>query len=345
MVAASGQWCIEATARDVAPEETGGQGTDEPASVGLRELQSRLDAFAASEEPAAHAAAPSPAPKAAPAHPPAAAPTHAPVPTAAHAPAHVHAPAGALQAVFFGSDPAARKCVRLLLREAGLFVREAPGLAQAFRAVQEKAPQVLILEASARDMVAAEMCKKLKAGPPPLSAVPVVLLADGFPGWRGQQDLLELSGAEAVLGRNPARGELLAALERVLGEEALPETPARRQARTLLAEADKLLSAGETDQAILRLEAAIEYDELQLAAYFKLSEAYEKHEMPHAVAASLEKAALLDPGNFEVFKRLSLTYDRLGWKHLAYEAFERSARLCPNPQVKEKILAKMAKLI
>ncbi len=327
---------VSETSRDVSPEEIGGQGTDESASVGLRELQSRLEAFAASEEPAeSPAPAAAPAPRAAPAHPAARAPAHAPA----------HAPAGAPQAVFYDSDPASRKCVRLLLREAGVAVREVPGLAQAFRLLQEKAPGVLILEAGARDMVAAEMCKRLKAGPPPLSAVPVLLLADGFPGWRGQQDLLELTGAEAVLGKSPTRGELLSALERVLGVEALPETPARRHARTLLAEADKSLSAGEIDQAVARLEAAVEYDESQLAAYLKLSEAYEKHEMPHAVAAALEKAALLDPGNFEIFKRLSMTYDKLGWKRLAYEAFERSARLCPNPQMKEKILAKMAKLI
>ncbi|MEW6775769.1 MAG: tetratricopeptide repeat protein [Bdellovibrionota bacterium] len=300
----------------------------------FQDLQDRLEAFAAGD-PKAAASAPAPPP---PSPPPASA-----VPAGGRA---VKA-AGLRQILLFDSNAKERRDVRLALRREGYDVREAHALAQVPQQIQQVIPDAMILEVEIEDMGAIELSKKLK-GSSRFGSVPIILATGYFRGWRSWEDLAELSNADAVLEKPLSIHELLLALEAVLGPRpgsSDADDAARAQARRLLAEGRALFDVGDYQLAVDCFEQAVEFDETLAEIYLSLATVYERLGKPYKAIAAYEKAAELEPGNFLIFKNLSLVYEKLGFRRKAYEIFERSARSCPNPQVKEKIIAYMAKLL
>lgn len=93
------------------------------------------------------------------------------------------------------------------------------------------------------------------------------------------------------------------------------------------------------DAALDYFHAAAEHDPRSSEPYQTLAIALENHARPFEAIGAYERAAELDPGNFLIFKKLSQLYEGAGLRRQASEALERAARTCPNPQVKERIIA------
>lgn len=249
------------------------------------------------------------------------------------------------QIVLYDRDPGVLREQRLALRRQGYDVRETDNSETVVALVAQADPSLFILEVSAADMAGLNVAKKLKASNR-FGKVPVLLTTDSFFGWRGRQDLRELSGADAVLEKPIAPYDLLSTVDGLVhAEGSAADQAAEAEAQRLLAEGQGHFELGEFDQAAACFEQAVEYDEFLAPAYHALASVYERQKNVYKAIEAFEKAAELEPNNFIVFKNLSLIYEKLGFKRKAYEAFERSARCCPNPKIKEKIIAHLAKLI
>lgn len=298
------------------------------------------------DQPAPSPPPPPPPRPAAPQQQPAAPKQEAAPPAPKASPGAVDLHVGELpQVILYDRDPGLLRAQRLALRREGYDVRDTHEVGEVFQLITKSQPSVIVLEVSYGDMAGVETAKKLKASNR-FGNVPIILTTESFSDWRGRQDLKGLSGADAVLQKPLSSYDLLTTVENLANAEgSAADQAAETEAQRLLAEGQGHFEVGEFEDAAKCFEQAVEYDEFLAPAYHALASAYERQKKIYKAIEAYEKAAELEPDNFIVFKNLSLIYEKLGFKRKCYEAFERSARCCPNPRVKEKIKAHLIKLM
>ncbi|MCB0221393.1 MAG: hypothetical protein KDH09_16975 [Chrysiogenetes bacterium] len=242
----------------------------------------------------------------------------------------------ARQILLFDTDAHSRLELRLALRGEGYEVRDVKAIARIPEKLKLMMPDLIVLEVGPSTMQAAHLVQKLKTSVQ-YSMVPVILLSEYFRDWRAREDLCDLTGAQAVLAKPVRPGEFIAVMRRVWGEEG--DEAARRKAQDMLAEGREHYERGEVEDALENFRAAAEHDPQSSEPHQTLAIALENSARPFEAIAAYERAARLDPGNFLIFKKLSQLYEGVGLRCHASEALERAARTCPNPQVKERIVA------
>ena len=240
------------------------------------------------------------------------------------------------QILLFDTDAHSRLELRLALRAEGYEVRDVKTIAKIPEALKAMMPDLIVLELGPSTMQAAHLVQKLKTSVQ-YSMVPVILLSDYFCDWRAREDLCDLTGAQAVLAKPVRTGEFIAVMRRIWGEEG--DEAARRKAQDMLAEGRERYERGEVEDALEHFRAAAEHDPRSSEPHQTLAIALENNARPFEAIAAYECAARLDPTNFLIFKKLSQLYEGVGLRCEAAEALERAARTCPNPQVKERIVA------
>ena len=242
----------------------------------------------------------------------------------------------AREILLFDSDAHSRLELRLALRGEGYEVRDAKSLGKIAEALKQSAPDLIALEVGPGTMQSAHLVQKLKTSVQ-FSMVPVILFSDYFRTWRDRADLCDLTGADAVLAKPFRPAEFIAVMRRVWGESA--DDAARRKAQDMLAEGRERYERGDVEAALDYFRAAAEHDPRSSEPHQTLAIALENHQRAYEAIAAYERAAVLDPENFLIFKKLSQLYEGAGLKRQASEALERAARTCPNPQVKQRIIA------
>ncbi len=274
-----------------------------------------------------------------------------PAETAKPAPAapRVAAGAGGKLVLIVDSDDDVRRMLRLELRRHGYRVSETGDGLQVVDLIKSQRPNLLIIDLSTQDVAGIEMCRKLKSSQA-FADVPIVLTSGQFSDWRSRDDLMELTKASAFLPKpldlHTARvtaGRLLEhGSKDVLSSS---EKEAQGIAQTLVKTALEVYEAGDYARAIPLLAEAADYNDSDGNIHYYLAEAYTAAGQKYKSLGAYEKAVDRMQDSFLVLKKLAVAYEKLGFKRKAYEAFERSARVCPNPQLKQKIVAYMNQML
>lgn len=247
------------------------------------------------------------------------------------------------------SDEDVRRQLRLVLRRHGCRVVETGDGLHVVDLIKSQRPQLLMIDLSTQDVAGIDMCRKLKSSQA-FSGVPIVLMSGQFSDWRSRDDLMELTSASAFVPKPLDLHQARITVQRLLetGSKdtvSQSETEAQHIASELVKSALQFYEAGDYAKAIPLFIEAADYHDSDGNTYYYLAEAYTAAGQKYKSLGAYEKAVDRMQDSFLVLKKLAVAYEKLGFKRKAYEAFERSARVCPNPQLKQKILAYMAKML
>jgi len=281
--------------------------------------------------------------------PPAPRPVPPPAPAAMPAAAPVASAIAGKLILIVDTDDDIRRVLRLELRRHGYKVVETGDGLQVVDLIKSHRPNLLMIDLSTQDVAGIEMCRKLKSSQS-FADVPIVLTSGQFNDWRSRDDLMELTKASAFLPKpldlHLARVTVGRLLEHGSKDVlSASEQEAKRVAESLVKTALELYETGDYARAIPLFVEAADYNDSDGNIYYYLAEAYTAAGQKYKSLGAYEKAVDRMQDSFLVLKKLAVAYEKLGFKRKAYEAFERSARVCPNPQLKQKILAYMNQLM
>ncbi len=247
------------------------------------------------------------------------------------------------------SDDDVRRLLRLELRRHGYRVSESGDGLQVVELIKSQRPNLLIIDLSTQDVAGIEMCRKLKSSQA-FAEVPIILTSGQFADWRSRDDLMELTKASAFIPKPLDLHTIRVTAGRLLEHGSrdvlsASEQEAKAIADGLVKSALELYEAGDYARAIPLLAEAADYNDSDGNIHYYLAEAYTAGGQKYKSLGAYEKAVDRMQDSFLVLKKLAVAYEKLGFKRKAYEAFERSARVCPNPQLKQKIVAYMNQML
>ena len=120
-------------------------------------------------------------------------------------------------------EPALRELLRATFEGADVTVEEAESGLEAEAQIRRRTPDVIVLDLRMPGMSGAELCRRLKAEPR-TRGIPIVLLtgADDEEARRAKR-----AGAAALVRKPFSPLDLLAVVERVAGQQSVPQRPRR----------------------------------------------------------------------------------------------------------------------
>ncbi|HET8541557.1 MAG TPA: response regulator, partial [Anaeromyxobacter sp.] len=299
------------------------QGIDLPEITSTMELVGVADAIEATPF-----SAPSPARRERPAE-------HAPPPAPGAAGANettvrlVGVGAGKLVLVADASAQARAQAAALLASIGCTVLQAATGRA-ALDIVREARPDLVVVEALLPMTPGFEVCRAVK-GDPVLRPTPVVLTSGVHRGTVAA-DARAAFGADAFLEKPWREDEVVRTAKRLLlgaaGDPA--EQAARAAAAVAWREGTRLLKAGRVDEAVAVLRDAAAKDDLSPEAHYYLGVALARQGILFEAAAAFARAAELRPDVDVAHQVLAQTYEALGFKKSAREAWARAIEACKD---------------
>jgi CheY-like chemotaxis protein len=252
--------------------------------------------------------------------------------------------AGKLALVADASAPA-REEAAALLAGIGCAVLQAPDGKTALDAVREARPDLVLLEALLPMTPGFEVCRAVK-GDPVLRPTAVVLTSGAHRGTVAA-DAKAVFGADAFLEKPWRDDEVVRTATRLLlGGEADPaEQAARATAAAAWREGARLLRAGRVDEAIALLREAAAKDDLSPEAHHDLGVALARQGILFEAAAAFARAAELRPDVDLAHQALARTYEALGFRKSAREAWARAIEACADEERKGVMQARLARLL
>jgi CheY-like chemotaxis protein len=242
-------------------------------------------------------------------------------------------------------EPTIRFMLGEMLRKEGYAVEECADGTSAVASLRRGLPAALVLDAMLPGVHGFDLCKRIKASPA-TRHVRVVMVSAVYRGWRYADDVRRLYGADAFLEKPLRLEELKRCLARLLDEQgprAAPEELDAR-ARQSLEAAALAFRQGDLAGAVVHLQAAIEAAPFRADLHHRLGLIYARQGDVYRSLASLDRAAELEPSLPHVLE-LARAYERAGFTHKAFEAWERCLRLSQDPAQQADIKAAMARLL
>ncbi|MBN2362445.1 MAG: response regulator [Deltaproteobacteria bacterium] len=248
-------------------------------------------------------------------------------------------------ALVVDDEPAIRQILCEFLGRSGYTVRQAADGTAALQMLQAELPDVILLDAMLPGVHGFDICYRVKHSQA-TKHVRVIMISAIYRGWRYADDVQRLYGADAFLEKPFRLEDLKRLLDQTLSgrETAASTDDLTAQANALLQQAAASYRGGDPALAARQLEAAIAAAPFAADLHFRLSRLYDEINQPYRAIAALERAVELQPA-FEHLQALARLYEKAGFVHKAFEAWERCFWACPGPQESERIRDHMNRLL
>jgi CheY-like chemotaxis protein len=235
--------------------------------------------------------------------------------------------------------------IAALLSRLGCTVLQAANGRAALDIVREARPDLVVLEAMLPMVPGFEVCRAVK-GDPVLRPTGVVLTSGVHRGTVAA-DAKAAFGADAFLEKPWRDEEVVRTAKRLLLGAA--EDPAERAARAAAAaawrEGTRLLQAGRADEAVAMLREAAAKDDLSPEAHYYLGVALARQGILFEAAAAFARAAELRPDVDVAHQVLAQTYEALGFKKSAREAWARAIEACRDEKRRGDMQVRLMQLL
>lgn len=241
-------------------------------------------------------------------------------------------------------EPELRDILSQFLKREGFAVSTASDGNQAMRMLAQELPDILLLDAMLPGVHGFDICKQVKSSPA-TRHICVVMVSAIYRGWRYEQDIRRMYGADAFLEK-PFRFEKLRATlnDGPCGRGGGAPVAMDESAREMMDQAARAFREGDTEKAVFYLNRAIEAAPFVAELYQRLSLLQEQLGQTHRALAALERATELDP-SYANLVALARRLEGEGFVHKAFEAWERCFWLCQDRTEAEKIREHMSKLL
>ncbi len=245
------------------------------------------------------------------------------------------------------ADPSAevREEVAELLGKLGCTVLQAANGRATLDITREARPDLVVMEAMLPMLQGFDVCRAIK-GDPVLRPTQVVLTSAVHRGTAAA-DAQQAFGADAFLEK-PLRREEVTRVAKVLllGPAGDPADAARRAEAVVAWRAGaKALREGKVDEATALLRDACARDELSAEAHYALGHALARQGLLFEAAAAYSRSAELRPDVDAAHQYLAQTWEQLGFKKSAREAWARALETCTDETRKKAIQARLLKLL
>ena len=245
-------------------------------------------------------------------------------------------------------EPVIRRIMHDALAQRGYDVTTAAGGVEAFRAVKQRDPDAILLDAMLPDVHGFDICKRLKASRR-YQHIPIIMVTAMYKGWRMAADLKESYGVHATVEKPFDIHHLVRLLEEALAGRPVTERPS---AEVLSAEAQRLYKdsaasyrAGDLDSAVATLTAAVAIDPLSSTLRHQLGLLQAQRGQDFAAIQELEAAVDLDPARFQTLRNLAVLYQKHGFRRKSCEIWERALAHGPDEATRTEIRNILLKLL
>jgi DNA-binding response OmpR family regulator len=254
--------------------------------------------------------------------------------------------AGAGRSVMVVDDePEIRKLLERLLTSRGYRVLLADRGLLALRMVKEHVPDLIVLDAMLPEVHGFDIARRIKKSAR-YGKIPIIMVSAVYRGWRGTGDLEQSLGVDCFIEKPFRIGEVVAAVERLLGAGAARagEPERGRDAVAALEAGVEAYRAGRLDDAVEHLRRGIEIDPLAYRLHFHLGLLYGRQGQVYEAIRELETAVEINARHFPAVKNLAILYQKAGLRNKATQAWERGLALAPDEATREAIQKQIAKL-
>jgi CheY-like chemotaxis protein len=239
----------------------------------------------------------------------------------------------------------AREELAEMLGKFGCTILQAANGRAALSITREARPDMVVLEAMLPMLQGFDVCRAIK-GDPVLRPTRVVLTSAVHRGTVAA-DAQQAFGADAFLEK-PLRREEVTRIAKVLllGPAGDPADAGRRAdgLRAWRAGATALRD-GKLEEAIGLLREACVHDELSAEAHYYLGHALAGQGMLFEAAAAYARSVELRPDVDAAHQYLAQTWEQLGFKKSAREAWARAIETCTDEPRKKAMQARLLKLL
>ncbi len=241
-------------------------------------------------------------------------------------------------------DPDILRLLQKALTASGYLVDTASDGREAEKKLAGPLPDLLLLDAMLPHVHGFEICGRIKASPR-TSSLPVIMISAIYRGWRFAQDARETYGADDYVEKPFHLPDLLRRIQQRLVEGTGQPPPQKEAAEKSYQEGLALLEAHRPLEARKPLELATRMDPFSARAHFALARAmHEQGDLFHAIS-SYEKAVELRPNLFPALRALAELYLEKGFRRKAVETLERAALSAPDAPTRERVRAKLLRLL
>lgn len=232
------------------------------------------------------------------------------------------------------------RIVHQALLQRGFEVVEAQSGLDALRAVKQREPDAILLDAMLPDVHGFDICKRLKASRR-YGHIPIVMMTAVYKGWRMAADLKESYGVAGYIEKPFNIHDVVRVLEDALSGRATDGAPnpeaLSAEAQRLYAEASDAYRRQDLDTAIAALASAVAIDPLSPTLRHQLGLLYAQRGHDFAAIQELEMAVELDPARFPSLRNLAVLYQRRGFRRKACELWERALAHAPDEATRREI--------
>ena len=241
-------------------------------------------------------------------------------------------------------DPDILRLLQKALTASGYQVDTAADGREAEKKLAGPLPNLLLLDAMLPHVHGFEICGRVKASPR-TRALPVIMISAIYRGWRFAQDARETYGADDYVEKPFHLPDLLRRIQQRLVEGTGQPAPQKDAAEKSYQEGMALLEAHRPMEARKALELATRLDPFSVRAHFGLARAmHEQGDLFYAISA-YEKAVELRPNLFPALRALAELYLEKGFRRKAVETLERAALSAPDAPTRERVRAKLMRLL
>ncbi len=254
--------------------------------------------------------------------------------------------AGAGKLVLVADDHVeAREELAELLGTLGCTVLQVANGRSALDITRDARPDLVVMEAMLPMMQGFDVCRAIK-GDPVLRTTQVALLS-GVHRGTAAADAQQAFGADAFLEK-PIRREEATRVAKVLllGPAGDPADAARRaEAATAWRAGALALRAGKLEEATAHLRQACARDQFSAEAHYYLGQALARQGLLFEAAAAYSRSTELRPDVDAAHQHLAQTWEQLGFKKSAREAWARAIEACADGPRKKAMQARLLRLL
>jgi DNA-binding response OmpR family regulator len=244
-------------------------------------------------------------------------------------------------------DSELRRMLRTFLEKCGYEIWEASDGTEAIRGLQSRLPDAIVLDAMLPGIHGFDICYRIKHAEG-TRHIPVVMVSAVYRGWRYADDVRRLYGADHFLEKPLRLDELKHVLDQSVSA-ARSATVANAddlsaKAQASLREAAAAYRRGDLFGSARQLEEAVAASPFSSSLHQRLGMLYEQLDEPYRAIAEMGRAVELEP-SYDKLLALARMYEKTGFTHKAFEAWERCLRLCQNEQDADRIRKHMERLL
>jgi DNA-binding response OmpR family regulator len=254
------------------------------------------------------------------------------------------APGDRRRVLVVDDEPEIRKLVEKALTAQGYEVETASDGEEGLQKVQERPPDLVLLDAMLPRMHGFEVARRLRSDPR-TRPVPIVMMTAIYRGWRFAQDARETYGAQDYIEKPFRLDDFLRRVEAVLEATASRGPPKGPSAEPLFRKGKELLLAGKLDAAVEALEGALQLDPFMAEGHYQLAKAQRARGEHFRAMTAFERAVELKPAFFPALRNLAALYTEKGFRRKAAETLERALAHAPDATTRDAIKSDLLELL